>query len=143
LPLNNPPQTRLVSPLPGVAATLRYAATAADALVAAAEKFDERTLDEIFGPGGEDVVFSGEYAQDRQRAADFAAEAHEKKSISTDPQRGNRAFLVVGNEDWPFPVPIVKRGNTWSFDARAGAKSSCTAASAEMNWTLLISVTAT
>jgi Protein of unknown function (DUF2950) len=93
---------------------------AADALVAAAEKFDEGTLREIFGPAGEDVIFSGEYAQDRQRAADFAAEAHEKKSISTDPQRGNRAFLLVGNEDWPFPVPIVKRGNTWSFDARAG-----------------------
>jgi len=93
---------------------------AADALVAAAEKFDERTLEEIFGPGGKDVVFSGEYAQDRQRAADFAAEAHEKRSISTGPQRGNRAFLLVGNEDWPFPVPIVKRGNTWSFDARAG-----------------------
>ncbi len=62
---------------------------AADALVAAAEKFDERILDQIFGQGGEDVVFSGEYPQDRQRASDFAAEAHEKKSISVDPQKGN------------------------------------------------------
>ena len=64
----------------------------------------------IFGPDGEDIVFSGEFAQDRQHAADFAAEAHEKKSVSVDPKNGSRAFLLVGNEDWPFPVPIVKQG---------------------------------
>ena len=93
---------------------------AADALVAAAEQFDELALREIFGPGGEDIVFSGEYPQDRKRAADFAAEAREKKSVSVDPKQGNRAFLLVGNEDWPFPVPIVKLGAKWAFDAKAG-----------------------
>jgi hypothetical protein len=93
---------------------------AADALIAAAEKFDERILEEIFGPGGEDIVFSGEYAQDRQRASDFAAEAREKKTVSVDSKSGNRAFLLVGNEDWPFPVPIVKLSDRWSFDAKAG-----------------------
>jgi hypothetical protein len=93
---------------------------AADALVAAAEQFDQRLLLEIFGPGGEDIVFSGEYPQDRKRAADFAAEAHEKKSVSVDSKKGNRAFLLVGNEDWPFPVPIVKLGAKWAFDAKAG-----------------------
>jgi len=93
---------------------------AADALVAAAEQFDGGTLKEIFGPGGEDIVFSGEYPQDRKRAADFAAEAREKKSVSVDSKKGNRAFLLVGNEDWPFPVPIVKLGAKWAFDAKAG-----------------------
>ena len=57
---------------------------AADALVAAAEKFDQGILKEIFGPGGEDIFLSGEYPQDRQRAFDFAAEAHEKESVSVD-----------------------------------------------------------
>jgi hypothetical protein len=93
---------------------------AADALVAAAEKFDEAALIQIFGPDGEDIVFSGELAQDRKHAADFVAEAHEKKSVSLDPNSGNRAFLLVGNENWPFPVPIVKRGDKWYFDAKAG-----------------------
>ena len=93
---------------------------AADALVEAAEKFDVVALSYMFGAGGEGVVFSGEFAQDRKHAADFAAEAREKKSVSVDPKRGNRAFLLVGNEDWPFPVPIVKRGNKWSFDGKAG-----------------------
>jgi hypothetical protein len=93
---------------------------AADALVDAVQKFDEVVLIQIFGPGGEDIIFSGEFAQDRQRASDFLAKAQEKKSVSVDPKSGNRAFLVVGNEDWPFPVPIVKRGDKWSFDAKAG-----------------------
>lgn len=93
---------------------------AADVLVDAAEKFDVVALAEIFGAGGEDIVFSGEFAQDRQHAANFAAEAREKKSVSVDPKSGNRAFLLVGNEDWPFPVPIVRTGSKWSFDADAG-----------------------
>jgi hypothetical protein len=93
---------------------------AADALIAAAEKFDEGILKQIFGPGGEDIFLSGEYPQDRQRAFDFAARAHEKESVSVDSRKGNRAFLLVGNEDWPFPVPIVKLGSRWAFDANAG-----------------------
>lgn len=93
---------------------------AADALIEAAEKFDERTLIEIFGPGGEDVVLTGEMPQDRERAADFAAEAREKKNVALDPKNGNRAILNVGHENWPFPVPIVKKNGKWSFDAKAG-----------------------
>jgi hypothetical protein len=93
---------------------------AATALVDAAERFDVRALEEIFGPDGDDIVLSGEYPLDRQRAADFASEAHEKKSISVDPKKGNRAFLLVGDEDWPFPVPLVKLRDRWYFDAKAG-----------------------
>jgi hypothetical protein len=93
---------------------------AAVALVDAADKFDVVALARIFGPGGDDIVFSGEFAQDRKHAADFAAEAREKKSVSVDPKNGNRAFLLVGNEDWPFPVPIVKSASKWFFDGKAG-----------------------
>jgi hypothetical protein len=39
-----------------------------------------------------------------------------------DPTLANRAFLLVGSGDWPFPVPIVKRGVKWSFDAQAGRR---------------------
>ena len=94
---------------------------AADAMVDAAEKFDVSVLKEIFGPAGVDIVLSGETPQDRQRASDFAAQAREKKNVSVDPKKGSRAFLLVGSEDWPFPVPLVKRGdNKWYFDAKAG-----------------------
>jgi len=93
---------------------------AADTLVDAAEKFDQVTLGQIFGPQGEDIIFTGEVAQDRQRASDFAAQAREKKVVSLDPKTKTRAFLVIGNEDWPFPVPLVKTGSKWYFDAKAG-----------------------
>jgi len=95
---------------------------AADALIDAAEKFDVTALEQIFGQGGNDLVLLGEYEQDRERAAKFAAEAREKKAVSVDPNNGKRAFLLVGNEDWPFPVPLVKSGNQWHFDAKAGSQ---------------------
>jgi Protein of unknown function (DUF2950) len=93
---------------------------AAETLIQAAERFDVAALEEIFGSEGDDIVLSGEYPQDRQRASDFAKEAREKTSVSVDPKTGNRAFLLVGNEDWPFPVPIVKAADRWHFDAKAG-----------------------
>jgi hypothetical protein len=93
---------------------------AAAALIAAAEKFDVPELTAIFGSGGASVVLTGEGPQDKQRAEAFAAEAHEKQTVSFAPKNANRAYLVVGNEDWPFPVPIVKKGAKWSFDANLG-----------------------
>jgi Protein of unknown function (DUF2950) len=95
---------------------------AAAALIDAAEKFDVGTLVKLFGVGGEEVVLSGEYPQDRQRAQEFAAQAREKTSVANDPISKSRAFLVVGNGEWPFPVPIVKRASRWQFDAAAGLK---------------------
>jgi hypothetical protein len=93
---------------------------AADALIDAAERFDVGALSELFGPAIDDIILSGEPAQGRQRASDFVAKVREKQSISLDPKNKARAFLLVGNEDWPFPVPIVKRAGRWSFDAAAG-----------------------
>jgi hypothetical protein len=93
---------------------------AADALVEAADKFDVDALKRIFGPAGQDIVFTGEYAQDRKHARDFVAQAREKRSVSIDPKTSARAFLLVGSEDWPFPIPLVQRGGKWYFDAKAG-----------------------
>ena len=95
---------------------------ASDALVAAAATFDVNALEQMFGPEFKTVVLSGESAQDRQRAAEFVAKAGEKTQVSIDPKTRTRAFLLVGNDDWPFPIPIVKRGAKWSFDTAAGKK---------------------
>jgi hypothetical protein len=93
---------------------------AATAMVDAAEKFDVTELLKIVGSNGEDVVLTGEYAQDRERAQEFAAQARKKMHVSVDPKTSNRAYLLVGEEDWPFALPIVKHGERWSFDAAAG-----------------------
>jgi hypothetical protein len=93
---------------------------AADALVGAAEKFDVTSLIRIVGPQGEDLVLTGEYAQDRERAQEFAAQARQKKQVAVDPKSDARAYLLVGEEDWPFALPLVKHDGRWSFDAAAG-----------------------
>ena len=93
---------------------------AADAFIAAADKFDVAAFKRILGPGQEDLVTSGDAVQDRKRAAEFAAHAREKKSVRMDPKDPDRAIMIVGKGDWPAPIPIVKRGGKWSFDAPAG-----------------------
>jgi DUF2950 family protein len=95
---------------------------AGDALVSAAAKFDVNALEQMFGPQFKTVVLSGESAHDRERAAEFAAKAQEKTQVSIDPKTRTRAFVLVGNDDWPFPIPIVKRGAKWSFDTDAGKR---------------------
>jgi hypothetical protein len=93
---------------------------AATALIAAADKFDVAALEQLFGPTTKQVILSDEPAQDRERAKEFVARAHEKEDISIDPKNRNRAFLLVGKEDWPFPIPLVRRNAKWSFDTAAG-----------------------
>jgi hypothetical protein len=92
----------------------------ADALVAAAGKFDVDELDRIFGPDGQSIIRSGDPAQDRERATEFAKHAHEKMNVSVDPKGADRAFILIGQNEWPFPVPLVKHAGKWSFDAKAG-----------------------
>ena len=114
-------QTPAAAPAPVTGASMfDTPQRAADALVEAAEQFNVTELTRIFGPEGTDIVFSGEVAQDRKHAADFAAQARQKKSISVDSKSGTRAFLLVGTEDWPFPVPLVRRAGQWYFDSKAG-----------------------
>jgi len=100
--------------------TFESAEKAADALIDAAEKFDVTSLIRIVGPQGEDLVLTGEYAQDRERAQEFAAQARKKKQVTLDPKTDTRAYVLVGEQDWPFALPLVKRDGRWSFDAAAG-----------------------
>jgi DUF2950 family protein len=93
---------------------------AANALIDAAEKFDVPVLLQILGPGGDDIVHSGEPAHDKEIAQQFANEARTKMDVSIDPKTKRRAFIIVGNDGWPFPVPIVKTGTNWAFDSKAG-----------------------
>lgn len=93
---------------------------AADAFVQAAGNFDMPALKQILGPGGEDLIASEDPVRDKNIAAAFAAKAHEKNSIVTDPKNPDRATLVVGNDDWPLPIPMVKRNGMWLFDTTAG-----------------------
>jgi hypothetical protein len=100
--------------------TFATAEEAADALIDAAEKFDQAALTEILGPDSYDIVHTGEPAHDREVAQEFATKARAKKTIKVQKNNPRRAILEIGDEDWPFAVPIVKVGSTWSFDTAAG-----------------------
>ena len=108
-------------PAPAVAQkTFATAQEAANALVSAAETFDRPALKAILGPDGDYLVAPGEPAQDQATAMAFAAKAREKNAVVANPKNPNRATLIVGDEDWPLPIPIVRKGGRWSFDSAAG-----------------------
>ena len=93
---------------------------AADALIQAAETFDVAAAKEILGPDSEDIVSSEDPVMDKNRAQAFAAKAKEKNSIELDKKNPNRAILVVGKDDFPLPIPIVKQKGKWLFDTKVG-----------------------
>ena len=95
------------------------AQAAADALITATEQYDEAALTEILGPDSFDIIHTGEPARDKENSQAFAAQARAKMSLQYDKTR-TRANIVAGEDDWPMPVPIVKIGKSWFFDAKAG-----------------------
>src|ERR1044071_8775428 len=93
---------------------------AADALIQVAGNFDVAAAKEILGPDGEDLVASEDPVQDKNRAAAFAAKAKEKMSIETDKKNPNEAVVLVGNDEFPLPIPLVKKNGKWFFDTKVG-----------------------
>ena len=93
---------------------------AADALIQVAANFDVAAAKEILGPDGEDLVTSEDPVQDKNRAAEFAAKAKEKNSVEIDKKDPKRAILLVGNDDFPLPIPLVKQKGKWFFDTKVG-----------------------
>jgi hypothetical protein len=93
---------------------------AADALIEVATNFDVAAGKEILGPDGEDIISSEDPVMDKNRAIAFANKAKEKMSVETDKRNPNQAILVVGNDNFPLPIPIVKQKGKWFFDTKVG-----------------------
>ncbi|MBF0506794.1 MAG: DUF2950 domain-containing protein [Nitrospirae bacterium] len=91
-----------------------------DALKSLAEAVkakDRPALDQIFGPAGKELHYS-----DRVQAAaefeEFAKHLAEKTNLVKESD--SKVVLHIGNENWPFPIPIVKKDNKWFFDTETG-----------------------
>src|SRR3954451_4862449 len=93
---------------------------AGQALIRAANTDDVLALAEILGPDAQDLISSADHVRDKNRIAEFAALGREKESVSVDPEDPNSATLSVGDDDWPFPLPIVRRNGKWYYDSKAG-----------------------
>jgi len=93
---------------------------AAAALFKAVQGNDMKGLMVLFGPGTEALASSGDEVEDRQCREQFLSAWNEKHRLEKG--AGGRVTLFVGKDDWPFPLPIVKQGKRWRFNASAGAQ---------------------
>jgi hypothetical protein len=94
---------------------------AAQALVDAAAKNDTPALMKLFGPQGTDIVQSGDTAEDTTSRANFVRRVHERMNVSVEPSNPGRATLIAGNDNWPFPVPLIRtKSGQWYFDSARG-----------------------
>lgn len=112
------------SALPGIAQaapgqkTFPSASAAAAALVAAARSDDEAEMLVILGPQGKDLIDSGDPVADKLGRQKFAKSYATKHSLTWEAQ--GIQTLLIGANDWPMPIPIVRDGNTWYFDSARG-----------------------
>jgi Protein of unknown function (DUF2950) len=93
---------------------------AANSLVTAAQSNDEKTMLEILGPAGKEVVSSGDEAEDAESRANFAKRYQEMHRLVREPD--GTVTLYIGAENWPTPIPLMNKGHAWFFDTEAGKK---------------------
>lgn len=91
---------------------------AAKALADAVRAQDGQALLAVVGPASKDWLFTGDPVADRDDWAKFLAAYDKKNGISKDGE--TKATLIVGDDHWPFPAPLVNKGGQWAFDAAAG-----------------------
>jgi hypothetical protein len=89
------------------------------ALIAAARKSDTTTLRQIFGPGAEEIVTSGDDVADANAREHFLAMYDASHTL--EPEGADKVWLQIGAEGWPMPVPLVRRDGRWYFDGAGGA----------------------
>ena len=100
--------------------TFSSAQEATDALVAAAQSNDQKALLDILGPDAKQIVSSGDDAEDADNRANFVQRYQEMHRLVKEPD--GTTTLYTGAHNWPMPIPLVNKGNSWYFDTAAGKK---------------------
>ena len=91
---------------------------AASALVSAAKTGDRKAIVTVLGPDGNDIVSSGDEVADATTREKFVAAYDAKHKIAMEGD--NKAVMVIGQEDFPLPIPLVRKEGMWRFDTAAG-----------------------
>jgi hypothetical protein len=91
---------------------------AVKALVDAVRDGNRNKLIEVVGPTSRSWLITSDDIADRAEGQLFLAAYDRKHAVVKDGE--NKAVLTVGDDDWPFPAPIVRKSGKWSFDAAAG-----------------------
>ena len=91
---------------------------AASALAAAVKSGTRREMLRVLGSDGEDIINSGDEVADKESRERFTTAWDAKHSIKTEGDK--KATVILGNDDFPFPIPLMKRKGGWEFDTEAG-----------------------
>jgi hypothetical protein len=100
--------------------TYKTPEAAVDALVATAKSGDQKEALVVLGRDGEDIISSGDKVSDDAARQRFVASYDAKHQIAMEGD--NKAVLVIGDNDYPFPIPLVRKNGQWSFDTEAGRR---------------------
>ena len=107
------------APEPPAQTSYASADAAGAALVTALRGDPRHTLVGVLGPEAEELLDSGDPVQDRNDRARFVERYDERHSTAVNAD--GSATLLVGADDWPFPIPLVPDGaGRWRFDAERG-----------------------
>jgi hypothetical protein len=91
---------------------------AVEALVSAARSGDAKAIVAVLGPGGQTIVSSGDPVADSNTREKFVSAYDTKHAI--EPEGDGTQTLIIGDDDWPFPIPLVNKAGEWQFDTGAG-----------------------
>jgi DUF2950 family protein len=100
--------------------TFSSAEAASNAFVTAAQNNDEKGMLEILGADGKEIVSSGDNVEDAQSRANFVEKYKEMHRLVKEAD--GSTSLYIGAKNWPTPIPLVNKGNSWYFDTEAGKK---------------------
>ena len=94
---------------------------ARDALVQAAAG-GINALRELLGAGSAEILTTGDEVQDKNLVERFQRQTAEKVQLSPDEMNHDRIVILVGAEQWPFAVPLIRKNGQWHFDVQEGKK---------------------
>jgi hypothetical protein len=98
--------------------TFSSAAEATAVLVGAIQKDDQATLLKVLGPNAKDIISSGDEAEDKNDRDQFIQKYKQMHRLVMEPD--GTTTLYIGAENWPTPIPLLHKGNSWYFDTAAG-----------------------
>jgi hypothetical protein len=93
---------------------------AGNALFTAIQSNDEKTMLDILGRDGKQIVSSGDEAEDTETRAQFVQKYQQLHRLVKEPD--GTTTLYIGAENWPTPIPLVSKGSSWYFDTDAAKK---------------------
>ena len=98
--------------------TFRSVEDAGSEFFTAMQSQDEQAPLRILGPAGKDVLSSGDAVEDSDARVGFVTKYDEMHRFVTEPD--GKVTLVIGAENWPFPIPLVNNHGSWYFDTSEG-----------------------